>query len=137
MVPTAIIVMWSVLNAALIAFLVCQVVELLLALRIALNRSHAPRAVFALLAQFLGLPALTLLAILALIELAISNVVAEHTNRSSTWPITSSGIGMGIFLLGVILSPRFREQISAEADYRLAACSSKGTRFINHRLRGE
>lgn len=136
MLPTAITVMWSVLNAALTAYLVCQVVELLLALRIALNRSHAPRAMFALSAQFLGSPAITLFAILTLIELAMSNIVAEHTNQSSTWPITSSGIGIGIFLLSVIFSPRFREQISAEAEHRLAACS-KGTRFINHRLRGE
>jgi hypothetical protein len=118
MLPIATNIICAALNALLSAYFLCQVVELSLAVRITLNRPHAGRTVATLTRQFFSLIAITLFGSLALIELRIPLPRDEITD--TILPFASAGLGIGIVLLSLVFSSRFREQVSTDAERRLA-----------------
>jgi hypothetical protein len=125
MLHLAVTVVLSLLNGGITAYLLCQLVEVLLGLHIALRRSQAGRVLIALTAQLSGLIAITILSFLSVVELAVSLLRTQIA--PPVWPVTSSGVGMGVVLVSLIFSSRFREQISAGAEDRLATISHGGT----------
>lgn len=121
-----------VFNVLTSAYWFCEAVELSLACNLAMsayrNRLMSVRVFGLLFINVARVLITAILATLAVLEIAAYSEAATVLNP--LWTMYSTATGMSIVLLGIIVSPRFREEIVRSADGRISA-SRRAT--VGHR----
>lgn len=108
------------LNAAMTAFWLCQLVEVLLALPVAVATTRNGRAGMRLFFILVGQLSKVLLgAVISSIAVLEVSAFSALATWYPVWPMHSAGFGVAATVLALGLSPRFREEISSGAHRRV------------------
>jgi FtsH-binding integral membrane protein len=110
-----------VINAVIAAYWLCQLVEVALAWKIALvlfqNGGVEGRVFPVLLFQLVWVLCIAVLSSLGILEAAAFSMSTAVLHP--LWAMYSTGIGLSLFILAIIVSGRLREEIAANAARRL------------------
>lgn len=110
-----------VLNAVIAAYWLCQLVEVALGWKIALvmfqNGGVQGRVFPVLLSQIVWALCIAVLSSLVILEAASFSMSAAVLHP--LWAMYSTGTGLSLFILAIIVSGRIREEIAANAARRV------------------